>query len=354
MSGKPKVIVDPSFRKMNEIFSKADQERLYQIADVVWGKDEPMPSDAFLAALPDADAIICADWTRYGDVLPQATRLRTIFGVSGAFPYDLDYDYCFAHGIRVLSVASSFARQVAEMALGMALSLARQIADGDRKMRAGTEGWIWDGNIGAFMLYDKPVGFIGYGNIARELHPLLKPFNVPISAYDPWVSDTALRRQGVTPVDLATLLRQSRFVFVLAAPTVENRALLSREYLEMLAPDSVLILVSRAHVIDFDALTDLLLAGRFKAAVDVWPREPLDLNHPLRSCENVLMSSHRAGSVEEGLWEIGEMVLEDLELQARGLPPQRLQRAEPEMINRYASNNVPPADDAKVKKDLLS
>jgi phosphoglycerate dehydrogenase-like enzyme len=158
----------------------------------------------------------------------------------------------------------------------------------------------------------------------------------------------------VTPVSLETLLRESRFVFVLAAPTVENRALLSREYLELLAPDSILILVSRAHVVDFDALTDLLVAGRFKAAIDVWPREPLDLNHPLRQAENVLLSSHRAGSVEEGLWEIGEMVLEDLALLARGLPPQRCARAEPEMIRRYASNNVPPADDAKVKKDLLS
>lgn len=349
-----KVIVDPSFRKMDEIFSPTDQQRLSAMADIVWAQDAPMPHDAFLAALPDADAMICADWTRYGDVLPQAKKLKTIFGVSGVFPYDLDYDYCFANGIRVLSVASSFARQVAEMSLGMAISLARLIGEGDRAMRAGNEGWIWDGNVGAFMLYDKPVGFIGYGNIARELHPLLRPFNVHVSAYDPWVSDTALRRQGVTPVDLPTLLRESRFVFVLAAPTVENRALLSREMLELLAPDSILILVSRAHVVDFDALTDLLVAGRFKAAVDVFPREPLDLNHPLRSCENVLLSAHRAGSVKEGLWEIGEMVLEDLELLSRGLPPQRCARAEPELIRRYASNNVPPAEDAKNKKDLLT
>jgi phosphoglycerate dehydrogenase-like enzyme len=122
----------------------------------------------------------------------------------------------------------------------------------------------------------------------------------------------------------------------------------------MLSPDSILILVSRAHVVDFDALTDLLVAGRFKAAVDVFPREPLEQNHPLRSCENVLLSAHRAGSVKEGLWEIGEMVLEDLELMTRGLPPQRSARAEPELIRRYASNNVPPAEDAKTHKDLLS
>src|SRR5689334_19716324 len=116
MSDKRRVIVDPSFRTMDEIFTPEDRARLYEIADVIWGKDEPMPEDAFLAALPEADVIICCLW-RYGDVLPQAKKLRAIFSVEGAFPLDLDRDYCFAHNIRVLSVAPSFARQVAEMSL---------------------------------------------------------------------------------------------------------------------------------------------------------------------------------------------------------------------------------------------
>ena len=347
--GKPKVIVDPSFRRMNEIFSPSDLERLDRIAEVVWAKDQLMPRDLFLQALPDAEAIICADWDRYGDVLPTAKKLRAIFGVSGAYPGGLDYDYCFTHNIRVLSVAPTFARQVAEMALGMALSLCRDIATGDRAMREGTEAWIWEGNIGTYMLYDKPVGFIGYGSIARALQPLLQPFNVSISAYDPWVPEGILRRQGVQPVDLAALMSQSQLVFVLAAPTVENRALLSREYLEMLQPNAVFVLVSRAHVVDFDALTDLVVAGRFKAAIDVFPYEPIERDHPIRKAANALLSAHRAGSVEEGLWEIGEAVLDDLELVLRGLPPQRLSRAEPELVNRYSFMNVTRSADEEKK-----
>jgi phosphoglycerate dehydrogenase-like enzyme len=339
MPDKPVVIVDPNFRTMDEAFSPADKARLYELADVVWGRDDPMPQDAFLAALPDAEVIICADW-RYGDVLAQAPNLRAIIVISGAFPLDLDYDYCYTHQIRVLSVAPSFARQVAEMTLGLALAATRDIAKGDRAMRRGDEPYLHEGNVGTFMLYDQPVGIIGYGSIARALHPLLAPFNVRIGVYDPWLGENYLRRLGVEPQPLDRLMAESKVVFVLAAPTVENKAMLSRDLLELLQENAVLVLASRAHVVDFDTMTELVLAGRFKVATDVFPTEPLAADHPIRRAENAVLSAHRAGSVREGLWEIGEMVVDDLETILQGFPPRRLQNAEPELSQRYAVNRA--------------
>lgn len=344
MSDKPRVIVDPSFRTMDEIFTPEDQARLYEIADVVWGQDEPMPDDAFLAALSDADVIICCLW-RYGDVLPQAKKLRAIFSVEGAFPLDLDRDYCFAHNIRVLSVAPSFARQVAEMSLAMAISACRELSLGDRDFRSGTEKYLHAGNENTFMLYDKSVGFIGYGSIARELQRLLTPFNVTMAAYDPWLTGSFIQNMGVRPTTLEDLLETSRFIFVLASPTVENRALLSRDYLEKIQQDAVIVLMSRAHVVDFDALTDLVLAGRFRLATDVLPVEPLPADHPLRHADNALLSAHRAGSTKEGLREIGKLVVDDLEAVLRGLPPQRLPVLQPELSHRYAPILIPQGDE---------
>ncbi len=336
---KSKVIVDPSFRQMDEIFSPADKQRLYQLVDVIWGRDEPMPPAEFSRALPTADAVICSSW-RYGDLLDQAERLKAIITVSGAFPLELDYEKCYQRRIRVLSVAPAFARQVAEFSLGLALASAREIAYGDRLMRRGEEVYLREGNVGTFMLYQQPVGFIGYGSLARALQPLLQPFGVKISVYDPWLSDGYLRRQGVQPLPLAELMRRSKFIFVLAAPTVENRAMLTRELLEQIQPNAVLVLASRAHVIDFDALTELVLAGRFKLATDVFPTEPLEADHPIREAEGALLSAHRAGSVKEGMYELGEMVVDDLEALIQGLPPRRLQVAEPELSRRYASNRA--------------
>lgn len=344
MSQKPLVIVDPHFRSMDEIFTPQDRAHLYEIAEVVWGKDEPMPEDAFLKSLPDAEVIICALW-RYGDVLPQAKNLRAIISVEGAFPTDLDKEYCFEHRIRVLSIAPSFARQVAEMSLGMAISACREISFGDRAFRQGTEKYLHAGNVGNYMLYDKTVGFIGYGSIARELQKLLTPFNVTLSAYDPWLVDGFIRSMGVRPTTLENLLESSRFIFVLASPTVENRALLSREYLERIQPDAVLVLMSRAHVVDFDAITDLVLKGRFRFATDVLPTEPLPADHPIRHADKAILSGHRAGSVQEGLWEIGRMVVDDLEAILRGLPPQRLPVLQPELSRRYAPIIVPSPDE---------
>jgi phosphoglycerate dehydrogenase-like enzyme len=220
------------------------------------------------------------------------------------------------------------------MSLGLALAASRDIVSGDQAMRAGTEEWLHAGNVGTFMLFGQPVGFIGFGSIARCLRSLLVPFHCSISVYDPWLGDGYLRSEGVQPVPLETLMRTSRAIFVLAVPSAENRALLSREILEVVSPGAVLVLVSRSHVVDFDALTDLVLEGRFKAAIDVFPVEPLPLDHPIRRAPGTVLSAHRAGSVKEGLWDLGELVVDDLEMIARGLPPQRLQVATPEVIRR--------------------
>ena len=333
------VIVDPSFRRMDEIFSAADRERMHALAHVVWARDEPMPEAAFLEALPHADAIVCSSW-RYGDVYDRATRLRAIITVSGAFPLDLDYDRCYQERIRVLSVAPAFARQVAEFCLGLAIASARDIAYGDRLMRRGEEKYLHDGNHGTFTLYDQPVGIIGYGGLARALHRLLRPFNVKLYAYDAWLGDGYLRRQGVEPLPLAELLSASRVIFALATPSNENRAMLSRELLQRVGQGAVLVLGSRAHIIDFDAATEFALAGRFKLATDVFPREPLEAEHPIRGAEHALMSAHRAGTVHDAMYELGQFVVDDLEAIASGLPPRRLQMAEPELSPRYASNRA--------------
>ena len=339
MAEKPLILVDPNFRTMSEIFSPTDLSRLHKKFEVIWGKDEPMPLEAAQEVLPLVKAVVCADW-RYGDVLYNARELRGILTVSGGFPRLLDYDECFARNIRVVSAAPGFARAVAEMALALALSASRNVTSGDRAMRVGNEQWLHAGNVGAFMLYNQPVGFIGYGSLARALHPLLRPFGCQISVYDPWLVDGYLRTQGVEPVGLEDLMASSKVIFVLAAPTTENQALISRELLERIQPGAVFVLVSRAHVVDFEALTELVSAGRFKAALDVFPTEPLALNHPLRQAAGAILSAHKAGPVVEALWEIGEMVIDDLEAITRGLPPQRMQVAQPELIARYVTNSI--------------
>jgi phosphoglycerate dehydrogenase-like enzyme len=336
MTKLPLTVVDMYGRRVDEIFSAADQSRLAQTVEIVWARDEPMPEEQAAEALESAEFIICSQW-RYGELRGRFPRLRAIIDVGGGLPRGLDYDEVFARGIHVLTAAPGFGRQVAEMSLGLALASCREIAIGDRAVREGREQYLHSGNETTFMLFDKPIGIIGYGGIAQELHPLLLPFGGTISAYDPWLGDGYLRSRGVIPIGLEDLLRESKFIFVLAAPSSENKALLDRRLLELIAPDAVLLLISRAHVVDFEALTELLNEGRFRAGIDVFPQEPLPADHLIRQLDSAVLSAHRAGSVREGMWDLGTLVVDDLELLAMGLPPRRLQAAAREIVVRLTN-----------------
>ena len=331
-----RAVVDMHSRRFDEIFSTSDQARLRRTVEVVWGHDEPMPPLEAAEALEDAEILICSRW-RYGELRGRFPRLRAIIDVGGRLPGGLDYDEALSRGVHVLTAAPAFARQVAEMALGLALASCREIAVGDRAMRAGNERYLHEGNETTFLLFDKPIGIIGYGGIAQALHPLLRPFGGAVRAYDPWLGDGYLRSCGVEPVGLRRLLSESKVIFVLATPSSENRAMLDRELLELIAPDAVLLLISRAHVVDFEALTELLAAGRFRAGIDVFPEEPLPADHPIRAVDGAVLSAHRAGSVREGMWELGAMVVDDLEMLVRGLPPRRLQAAARELVTRITT-----------------
>jgi len=333
---KPLLLLDPSFRRTDVIFTKVDLDRIRAAANVVWARDDPAPDSEIEKIRSDVEIIVTAEW-RHGEV-SRFPKLRAILEVSGGFPSpaSLDYEACFARGIRVLSCAPAFGPAVAEMALGLALAASRQIGYTDRMFRSGSEHWShteFATPIGEpFTHYRKPVGFIGFGGLARALKPLLEPFDCPIAVYDPWLTDTFLRGEGVIPTDIETLLSTSRYIYVLAVPSAENRAFLDRAALELIRPDAVLLLMSRAHVVDFDALTELLLAGKFRAGIDVYPEEPLAADHPIRRADHAVLSSHRAGANAEALHAVGRLVADDVESIASGLVPFAMQHAHPEFI----------------------
>ena len=334
MGNKKKVILDIAFRRLDEVFHPDDLQHLHEIADVVWGRDDPMPEAEFEAAKGDAFAIVTGRW-RHGDVAGMP-KLRAILEMAGRHPSSdvLDYRACFARNIRVLSVSPAFGPMVAEMALAMALAAARDVVSGSAAFGDGSEQYQHRGNEGCFTLYDKTVGLIGCGSLARNLIPLLAPFRCKLLGYDPWVSDRYLARMGLQPVTLETLLEQARVIFVLAIPSKENRALLDRPRLELIQPGAVLALMSRAHVVDFDALTELLYAGRFKAAIDVFPEEPVPADHPIRNAPGAVLAAHRAGTVREDMWELGRIAVNDLEAMLQGLPPREMQPADPDIVFR--------------------
>jgi phosphoglycerate dehydrogenase-like enzyme len=273
-------------------------------------------------------------------LLAKATRLRAILNVESNFLDNMDYEQCFARGIHVLSTGKVFAQPVAEIGLGLALALERNIVGADRDFRAGREVWGGDSNVSARLLSGGNIGFIGFGDLGRALNKLLVPFRANVRAYDPWLPPSALIDAGVVPSRLDGVLTSSDVIFVVAGVTTENGGFLGADEFAKMRAGSSFVLLSRAGVVDFDALMTAVKSGHIRAASDVYPEEPLPLDHPVRGMDNFILSAHRAGALDAAFKDMGRMVLEDLQLMARGLPPSAMRRAERETVQRFRSKPV--------------
>jgi phosphoglycerate dehydrogenase-like enzyme len=329
---KPLIVIDPQPRAVDEIFEPNIWARLKDLGELAIHEGPGrMPADRFESHLPDM-ALLIGQSDMPKSRLDRAPKLRAIINVETNFLQNVDYDACFERGVHVLAPGSAFARPVAEMALGMAIDLCRGVTTADRAMRKGQEKWLLDGAEGCFSLYGARVGLIGFGDLARAFTPLVAPFNCPIKAYDPWVSEHFMAGFGVASARLEEVLKTSQIIVVFASVTSENQGFLGKREFEMIAPGSVFLLMSRAGVVDFPEFLRQVESGRFRAATDVFPQEPAPHDEPARKVEGLLLSPHRAGAMTDALYEIGRQTAADAGLILRGLPPLSCRRAQRETV----------------------
>jgi phosphoglycerate dehydrogenase-like enzyme len=336
---KPLILIDPLPRTVPMCFDDAAKTRLAELGRLVVHESARMPAAMVEQHLPEVEVLI-GQTDMPAERLERAGKLRAIINIEGNFLPNIDYATCFRRGIWVLNASPVFAQTVAEMALGMMLDLARGISAADRAFRDGREVWGLGSNKESFLIRGQPVGLIGFGDLGRAFRRLLAPFDCPVKVYDPWLPDLLIRDHGCTPAALDEVLQTSRVIAVFAAVTSDNQAMLGREQLELIRPGSLFLLMSRAAVVDFEALVDCVAAGRFKASTDVFPEEPWPSDHRVRTLEGMLLSAHRAGALDEVFKRIGELVLADLALILKGLPPVMCKRAEPETVARLRSMPV--------------
>jgi phosphoglycerate dehydrogenase-like enzyme len=337
---KPIIVVDPQPRGLEEIFDGRTRARFERLGElVVYDGSGRAPGDLIERHLPEMTLLI-GQTDMPKERLDRAKKLRAIINVETNFLQNVDYETCFRRGIHVLAPSSAFARPVAEMALGMAIDLCRGVTAADRAFRAGSEKWLLDGAEGCFSLYGSAIGLIGFGDLARAFVPLTIPFGCPIKAYDPWVSDHVMEGLGVAAASLDEVLSTSRVILIFAGVTSENQGFLGRREFDLVTPGSVVLLMSRAGVVDFPEFLRQIESGRFRAASDVFPVEPAPGEDPARQVEGLLLSPHRAGALPDSLFEIGRQTVADAELILRGLPPLSCRRAQRETVARSRSKPI--------------
>jgi len=320
---KPIVLFDPVPRTAQEIFSPSVCEHFKKEFTVIERIDEST-TDFYSQHLPTADYIV-GQPPLPTELLKRADRLKALINVESNFLQNMDYDYCFRNQIHVLTVSPVFAQAVAELALGLTLSLARDIPAAHMDFVNGQERYGLEGNQTAKLINRCNLGFIGFGDLGRAILKTFDGFNPAVKVYDPWISEELLQREGLQLVSMGEVLSTSDIVMVVATVSEESMGMLQAQQFATMKPGALFLLMSRAEVVDF---------------ADVFPEEPLAKDHPARTTPNLILSAHRAGALESALFEIGERTLADLRLMAKELPPQNCKRAEAELVGRMRSKPI--------------
>lgn len=335
---KPTIICAPAPRSIDLIFTEAAKQNLFSHYEIV-------ETDAENVATLDT-AILAQ--TRYIigqpplslDTLKKMPQLRCVLNVESNLLNNMPYDYLFEKGIHVVTTGAVFAQPVAEMGLALALCLSRSVVESDTAFQRGEELWGADGNSEATLLSRSRIGLIGFGDLGRAIVKLLKGFRAQVSVFDPWLPPSLLVDADVMPASMEQVLTTSDVIFVVASVTSENTAFLNEEAFSKMKRGAKFILLSRAEIVNFEHLMAAVESGHILAASDVFPEEPLPINHKVRSLKGFLRSAHRAGALDVAFKQMGDMVLEDMKLMDQDLPPMRCKRAERETVSRMRSKPV--------------
>lgn len=335
---KPLILSSPDPRSIEMIFTGAAKALLYSRYRLV-----EVETDG-LSALPGATLAevryVLGQPPISAELLARMTGLHAVLNVESNLYPNMPYDILFQRGIHVLTTGAVFSEPVAEIGLAFALNLLRGVVDADLAFREGREVYGFEGNTQARLLTGANVGLIGFGELGRALNRVLEGFRPQVKVYDPWLPPSVIRDHRATPASLEQVLESSDVVFCVAAVTGENEGFLGASHFARMRPGAAFILLSRAGVVNFDALMAAVGSGHILAASDVFPDEPLAANHPVRSLKGFLRSAHRAGALDIAMKRMGDMVLEDMDLMDRGLPPLRCKRAERETAGKMRSKPV--------------
>lgn len=261
--------------------------------------------------LKDADVLMIANMPLKQEVLEACEQLRFI-DVAFTGVDHIPVAYAKEHHIAVSNASGYSNDSVAELILGMAISLLRKVPTVDASTRNGK-------TIGTDIgheLKGKTVGIIGTGAIGSRVAELFLCFGCRVLGYDVYPKELP----GVENVELEELLNQSDIV-TLHCPMIEStRGLINETTISMMKEGAVLLNASRGPVVDLAALSAALKAGKLSGAgVDVYEIEPpLPQDHPILSAPNTILTPHIAYLSAESMEKRAKIVFDSLNAWLRG------------------------------------
>ena len=254
------------------------------------------------AELADADALVVRSAVQVdADLLKSAPKLRVI-GRAGVGVDNIDTDAATHRGIVVMNTPGANAVAVAELTLGLMISMARSIPRANASMHAAK----WDKkSLQGQELRGKTLGIVGLGRIGLEVARRAQAFGMDLIGYDPFIAPVIARENAVTLVPIDEIFKSSDYLTLHVGLTTQTEGLINSTSLAIMKKGVRIINCARGELIVEAALAEALKSGHVAgAALDVFHQEPLK-DSPFFGIDNVLLSPHIAGATDEAQEAIG-------------------------------------------------
>jgi D-3-phosphoglycerate dehydrogenase len=277
-----------------------------------------------LREIAQADALVTRGGVRVTREAMMASRGLKAIGVHGVGVDHIDLRAAGELGILVFNTPTALTEAVAEMTIGMMLSLTRRIVSADRAVRSGQWNRKYTDLIGVDLM-GKTVGIIGLGRIGAAVARRLRPFGVKMVYYDLQDRRDIEHELGLKRVSLEELIQQSDIISIHLPLTPETRGLISRREFEMMKDGVYIINTARGGIIVQEDLIEALSSGKVSgAALDVFEREPLEVESPLIGMDNVILTPHLGASSVEAMRRMAVEVAEGIIRISRGERPKNI------------------------------
>jgi phosphoglycerate dehydrogenase-like enzyme len=232
-----------------------------------------------------------------GSLINRLPKLRML-GITGSRNLSLDTAACTARGVIVCNTVDGSIREAAtaELALGLLLAAARAIPAADANIRAGR---FQEGLPVGISLAGKTMGIVGLGRLGSYMTRYCLALNMNVLAWSQNLTAEKAQAAGATLVSKEELLSRSDAVSIHLVLSPRSRGLIGASDIARMKPGAILINTSRGPIVDEAALINALQSRRIIAALDVYDREPLPANHPLRDTPNTVMTPHLGYGVHE-------------------------------------------------------
>ena len=271
------------------------------------------------AIIGDYDALMIRSGTQVtAEVIGAATKLR-IIGRAGVGVDNVDVPAATKRGVIVVNSPEGNTIAAAEHALALMLSLSRHVPHAHASTMAG--GWDRKTYVGN-ELYKKKLGVVGLGKIGSHVARVAKAMGMEVMAYDPFISAERAQQLQVRLMALPALFAEADYVSLHLPRTPETENLVNAELLATMKPTARIVNCARGGIVDEAALAEAVQKGVIGgAALDVYAKEPLAADSPLRSvAQRLILTPHLGASTEEAQENVAVDVAEQIRDVLLGLP----------------------------------